>query len=94
MTEPQKGYIITEDGMNELDKYFSEHHDGLIHIAWKNLKDKFIRPAKESSDKVLEEKPECFGTIRLIVRKCLDCKFNEVCYDKRQELRTKEREQG
>lgn len=46
----QKEYIITEDGMNELDKYFSEHHDGLIHIAWKNLKDKFIRPAKESSN--------------------------------------------
>lgn len=53
-TEAQKEYIITEDGMDELDKYFIEHKDGLIKIAWKNFKDKHVRSAKESSD-VLDE---------------------------------------
>lgn len=54
--EPQKEYIITEDGIGELDKYFIEHKDKLIKIAWKNLKDKHVCPhAVKSSEKVLEE---------------------------------------
>jgi hypothetical protein len=51
---PEKEYIITEDGMDELDKYFIEHKDGLIKIAWKNLKDKHVRPYTSASSDVLD----------------------------------------
>jgi hypothetical protein len=56
MTEAQKEYIITGEGMDELDKYFSEHHDALIHIAWKNLKDKHVRSRQYNPDAVLDER--------------------------------------
>lgn len=36
--------IISEEGINELDKYFIEHKDPLMKVAWKNLKDKYVRP--------------------------------------------------
>jgi hypothetical protein len=48
-------YIITEDGFADLDKYFLENKDDLIRIAWKNLKDKHIRPYQSERDKVLDE---------------------------------------
>jgi hypothetical protein len=35
-------FLITEDGVAELDKYFIEHKDALFRIAWKNFKDKHI----------------------------------------------------
>ena len=83
MTEAQKEYIITDELLN-----------GLV---WSNFFEQrtkiedLVRSRPYKSDKVLEEKPECFGTIRLILRKCLLCKVNEQCYDKRQELRQQER---
>ena len=50
-------YIITESGLAELDKYFIENKDSLIKIAWKNLKDKEIRPydSQVERDRVLDE---------------------------------------
>jgi hypothetical protein len=37
-------YIITEEGLTDLEKYFMEHKDDLFRIAWKNFKDKHISP--------------------------------------------------
>ena len=40
---PEKQYIITGDGLAELEKYFLEHKDDLFRTAWKNFRDKHIR---------------------------------------------------
>ena len=52
-----KQYTITEGGLVELDKYFIEHKDSLIRIAWKNLKDREICQCDPQAerDKVLQE---------------------------------------
>jgi len=52
---PQPEYIITNEGLAELDKYFIEHKDDLIRIAWKNLRDAHIRPYQSERDTVLKE---------------------------------------
>jgi hypothetical protein len=49
---PQLEYIITNEGLAELDKYFIEHKDDLIRIAWKNLRDAHILPYQSSRDMV------------------------------------------
>ena len=56
-------YIITESGLAELDKYFIENKDSLIKIAWKNLKDKEIRPYNPQAEreKVLKQLHEWFN---------------------------------
>jgi len=44
-------YIVTEEGLAELDKYFIEHKDSLFKIAWKNFKDNHIRPYNPQAGK-------------------------------------------
>jgi hypothetical protein len=48
-------YIINEEGVADLDKYFMACKDDIIRIAWKNLKDKYIHPYQSERDKVLDE---------------------------------------
>jgi hypothetical protein len=51
-------YIITKEGLAELDKYFIEHKDSIIKFAWKNFKDKEIRLYDAQSEFDIEKRLE------------------------------------
>ena len=44
-------YIITDEGLTDLEKYFMEHKDDLFRIAWKNFKDKHISPYNPQAER-------------------------------------------
>ena len=90
MTEKQKGYIISQKWYDDLEKYFSNHHDDLIRIAWQNMKND-IRPynpeaiRQDEREKIqkrliaLYETIELHGHYRQILTEAdIDCLFAEL----------------